>query len=71
MSLLRREADGRISKWHFTKVSDCLTHDAIFVKVALSHLLLQLFGKASTLANWQYGVIMLLTLGTKPFWLTF
>jgi hypothetical protein len=38
MALLRREADGRISKWHFTQVSDCLTHDAIFVKVALAHL---------------------------------
>jgi hypothetical protein len=38
MALLKREADGGISKWHFTQVSDCLTHDAIFVKVALSHL---------------------------------
>jgi hypothetical protein len=38
MALLKREADGGISNWHFTQVSDCLTHDAIFVKVALSHL---------------------------------
>jgi hypothetical protein len=38
MAFLKREADGRISRWHFTQVSDCLTHDAIFVKVALAHL---------------------------------
>jgi hypothetical protein len=38
MALFKREADGGISKWHFNQVSDCLTHDAIFVKVVLSHL---------------------------------
>jgi hypothetical protein len=38
MALFKREVDGRISKWHFNQVSDCLTHDAVFVKVALSHL---------------------------------
>jgi hypothetical protein len=38
MALLKREADGEISKWHFNLVSDCLTHDAIFVKMALSQL---------------------------------
>jgi hypothetical protein len=38
MALLKREADGGISKWHFTQISDCLTLDAIFVKVALSQL---------------------------------
>jgi hypothetical protein len=38
MMLFKREADGSLSKWHFNFVSDCLTHDAIFVKVALSRL---------------------------------
>ena len=38
MAFFKREADGRISKWHFNLVSDCLTHDAVFVKVALSQL---------------------------------
>jgi hypothetical protein len=38
MVLFRREEDGNISKWQFNLVSDCLTHDAIFVKVALSQL---------------------------------
>jgi hypothetical protein len=36
MALLKKEVDGSISKWHFTQVSDCLTHDAVFVP--LSHL---------------------------------
>jgi hypothetical protein len=38
MAFLKREADGGISKWHFIQVSDCLTHDAIFVKVVLAYL---------------------------------
>jgi hypothetical protein len=38
MALLKREADGGISKWHFNLVSDCPTHDAVFVKMALSQL---------------------------------
>jgi hypothetical protein len=38
MALLKWEMDGRISKWHFNLVSDCLTHDTIFVKVALAQL---------------------------------
>ena len=29
---------GELSKWHFNIVSNCLTHDAIFVKMALSKL---------------------------------
>jgi hypothetical protein len=38
IAFLKKEADGGISKWHFTQISDCLTYDAIFVKVALAHL---------------------------------
>jgi hypothetical protein len=38
IALFKQEADEGIPKWHFNQVSDCLTHDAIFVKVALSHL---------------------------------
>lgn len=38
MALNKKEADGSISKWHFNIVSDCLAHDAIFVKQALTHL---------------------------------
>lgn len=38
MALLKRESDGSISKWHWNIVTDCLTHDAIFVKTALSSL---------------------------------
>jgi hypothetical protein len=38
MALYLRDAGGNLSKWHFNIVSDCLTHDAIFVKMALSYL---------------------------------
>jgi hypothetical protein len=38
MMLFKREADGSLSKWHFNLVSDCLTYDTIFVKVALCRL---------------------------------
>jgi hypothetical protein len=38
MALHKRNPDGVISKIHLNLVSDCLAHDAIFVKGALSHL---------------------------------
>jgi hypothetical protein len=38
MVLFRREEAGSISKWHFNLVSDCLTYDTVFIKVALSQL---------------------------------
>jgi hypothetical protein len=52
MALLKREADGGISKWHFTQISDCLTHDAIFVKVALSQLFASDVWQSFKLAIW-------------------
>eukprot|EP01127_Copromyxa_protea_P014580 TRINITY_DN409_c0_g1_i1.p1 TRINITY_DN409_c0_g1~~TRINITY_DN409_c0_g1_i1.p1 ORF type:complete len:467 (-),score=82.65 TRINITY_DN409_c0_g1_i1:223-1623(-) len=38
LQLHKREVDGSISKWHFNVVSECLAHDAVFVKMVLSHL---------------------------------
>jgi hypothetical protein len=35
IALLRRNPDGNLSKWHFNVISECLAHDAIFVKLAL------------------------------------
>jgi hypothetical protein len=63
MALFKQEADGGISKWHFNQVSDCLTHNAIFVKVA--HLFAS--GKASILTNWQCGMTMPPISETRPF----